>query len=111
MITPGNTADCTVAPDCVSALPGVKELIADKGYDSEAFRRFLKSQGITPVIPGRSNRKKKIRYKKKTYKKRNTVERSHCHTKDARRIATRYDKLAQSFLSALCFVVLLTHWL
>jgi hypothetical protein len=31
--------------------------------------------------------------------------------KDWRRIATRYDKLARNFLSALCFVAMLAYWL
>lgn len=89
MLTPGNTADCTVAERCVSAIPGVRELLADKGYDSNAFRAFLRKRKIKPVIPGRSNRKKTIRYSKRAYKGRNVVERSHNRLKDFRRIATR----------------------
>jgi transposase len=104
ILTPGNTAECTLAETCVSLIPGIKELLADKGYDSDSFRTFLKSRSIKPVIPGRSHRKKKIRYDKKAYKNRNTVERCFCRLKDFRRIATRYDKLAKNFFSALCLV-------
>ncbi len=32
VLTPGNTADCAVAEACVSLIPGVSTLIADKGY-------------------------------------------------------------------------------
>ena len=111
MLTPGNTADCVVAETCVSLIPGITELVADKGYDTDAFRAFLKERGIKTVIPGKSNRKKPIRYDKEAYKGRNVIERCFCRLKDWRRIATRYDKLARNFLSALCFVAMLAYWL
>jgi len=110
ILTPGNTADCVVAQTCVSLIPGITELVADKGYDTDAFRSFLKERGIKTVIPGKSNRKKRIRYDKVAYKGRNVIERCFCRLKDWRRIATRYDKLAQNFLSALCFVAMLAYW-
>ena len=111
ILTPGNTAYCIMAQECVSLIPGIKELLADKGYDTDAFRAFLKDQKIKPVIPGKSNRKKKIHHDKKAYKNRNVVERCFCRLKDFRRIATRYDKLAQNFFSALCFVATLAYWI
>ena len=111
ILTPGNTADCSQAEACVSLLPGIKQLLADKGYDSDTFRAFLRKLGIRPVIPGRSNRKKKIRHGKELYKKRNVVERCFCRLKDFRRIATRYDKLARNFFSALCLVATFAFWL
>jgi transposase len=111
ILTPGNTADCSMAEECVSLIPGIKGLIADKGYDTDAIRAFLKDRRIRAVIPAKSNRKRKIRHDKEAYKKRNVVERCFCRLKDFRRIATRYDKLAQNFLSALCLVATLTFWL
>ena len=92
-------------------LPGIKELLADKGYDTDAIRDFLKQQGIRAVIPGKSNRKKKIRHNKKAYKGRNVVERCFCRLKDFRRIATRYDKLAQNFFSAVFLVAIVAYWI
>jgi transposase len=41
----------------------------------------------------------------------NVVERCFCRLKDFRRIATRYDKLARNFFSAICFVATLAYWL
>ena len=111
LLTPGNTADCMVAETCVSLIPGVTALVADKGYDTDTFRAFLKEKRIKTVIPGKSNRKKRIRYDKQAYKDRNVVERCFCRLKDWRRIATRYDKLARNFLSALCLVAMLAYWL
>jgi hypothetical protein len=35
--------------------------VAHKGYDTDAFRSFLKERSIKTVIPGKSNPKKRIR--------------------------------------------------
>ena len=111
ILTPGNTADCTVGPACVSLLDGITELLGDKAYDSNSFRKSLRKDNIRPVIPGRSNRKKRIRHDKQAYKGRNVIERCYCRLKDFRRIATRYDKLARNYFSALCLVAAVAFWL
>ena len=41
---------------------------------------------------------------------RNLIERMFCRLKDYRRIATRYDKLADNYLSALCLAAVITGW-
>jgi transposase len=66
----------------------------------EQQRRLRSGYGAA----GKSNRKKKIRHGKKAYKNPNVVERCFCRLKRFKRISTRYDKLAQNFFSALCFV-------
>ena len=66
---------------------------------------------IPTVIPGRSNRKKRIRHDKQAYKDRNVIERCYCRLKDFRHIATRYDKLARNYFSALCLVAAVAFWL
>jgi hypothetical protein len=53
-----------MAEECVSLIPGVKHLVADKSYDTDAIRAFLKKRGIRPIIPGNSNRIKIIRIEK-----------------------------------------------
>jgi transposase len=111
ILTPGNTADCTVAPECVKLIAGVKELLGDKAYDSNSFRKSLRKDGIRPVIPGRANRKKRIRHDKEAYKGRNVIERCYCRLKDFRRIATRFDKLARNYFSGLCLVAAVAYWL
>jgi len=111
ILTPGNTADCTVAPACVSLLDGIRELLGDKAYDSNKFRKSLRKAGTRPVIPGRSNRKKRIRYDKQAYKGRNVIERCYCRLKDFRRVATRYDKLARNFFSTVCLAAAVLFWL
>lgn len=83
-------------PECAP-----QALLADKGYDSDAIRDDLKTRGIRAVIPPRSNRKTPIRWNKKLYRERSWIECKIGHLKINRAIATRYDKLANSFLGML----------
>jgi transposase len=101
-LTGGEAADCTQF-EAVSALAETQPdyLIADKGYDSDAIRGHLHEVGVRPVIPPRSNRKTPIRWNKRLYRQRNRIERLIGHLKINRAIATRYDKLARSFLDML----------
>jgi hypothetical protein len=57
-----------MAEECDGLLPGVQELIADKAHDTNAIRTFLTEQRVKVAIPGKSNRKNKIRHDKKTCK-------------------------------------------
>ena len=85
-------------------------LLADKGYDSDALRAVLKAKGIKSVIPGRKNRNIRVEYDRHIYRERNQVERFFNRLKQFRRIATRYEKLAQMFMGAITLVSILI-WL
>jgi transposase len=101
-LTGGEAADCTqfeTLRALAEAQPGY--LIADKGYDSDAIRESLRESGVRPVIPPRLNRKTSPRWNKRLYRQRNRIERLIGHLKINRAIATRYDKLARSFLDML----------
>jgi len=111
LLTPGNVSDITVANTLVSQAVGMRYLIADKGYDADALRNSLRKAGTVPVIPGRSNRKRKIRFDKTRYKDRHLVENAFCRLKDFRRVATRYDKLSRNFLSAVALATILAYWI
>ncbi len=78
-----------------------KAILGDKGYHSDAIRADLEARGIRPLIPPRTSRKTTIRWNKRLYRQRNFIERMIGHLKINRAIATRYDKLADSFLSML----------
>ena len=56
-------------------------------------------QGSQAVIPPRSNRLFPRLFDRHFYKDRQLIERFFSHIKQYRRIATRYNKLARSFLS------------
>ena len=65
-------------------------VVADKGYDSDAFVAELRKQGIEVVIPPRSNRLHPREYDRYIYKVRNEVERFINKLKQLRRVASRY---------------------
>lgn len=69
------------------------------------------SLGIEPCIPGRNGRKKPVEYDEHTYKQRNRIERMFGRLKDWRRIATRYDRCAHAFMSAIAIAATVTFWL
>jgi transposase len=85
-------------------------LLADKGYDADAIRTDLANRSIQPVIPGRSNRRMKIDHDRELYKQRNQIERFFGRLKINRAIATRYDQLAESFLS-MVHIAAARYWL
>jgi putative transposase len=74
-------------------------LIADKGYDAGYILEACKKSNTQVVIPPKSNRKEQRDYDTYLYKERNLVERMFNKLKHYRRIASRYDKTAVSFLS------------
>ena len=78
-----------------------KLMLADKGYDGDDVRSSLLIKGILPVIPPRANRKNPAACDFRAYKDRNRIERMFNRLKQSRRIATRYDKTALSFLGFL----------
>ncbi len=79
-------------------------VVADRGYDSDEFIETIGLSGATAVIPPRSHRKTPRQYDKHIYKERNLVERFFQKIKNFRRIATRYERLAQNYLSMLQLV-------
>jgi len=76
----------------------------DKGYESKGSREPLRAHDIVPVIPPKSNRITAIDYEHDLYKLREKVERFFNKLKQFRRIATRYEKLSQTFLALIHLV-------
>jgi transposase len=74
-------------------------VLADKGYDSGAFRRIIPANNNIPVIPGRKNRLKPVEYDRDRYKKRSYIERVFGKIKENRRLTVRYEKSDLNFLS------------
>ena len=95
----------------VERLPKATILLADRGYDSDHFRNKLKARGIIPCIPPRKNRKVQYQYDKDLYKKRHKVENMFGRLKHWRRIATRYDRQAHTFLSAIQIDAIVSFYL
>ncbi|WP_156375997.1 IS5 family transposase [Methylobacterium sp. Leaf117] len=111
LLTPGNASDVTAAPAVLAEAPGrVRRLAADKGYDADWLRADLREKGITPIIPGKRGRKRKIRHDKRRYRERWRIEATFNRLKDFRRIATRYDKLARNYASAVALAAVIAFW-
>jgi transposase len=106
VLTPGQDHDVTQGPTLI-ANSVVDKVIADKGYDSDAFIADIVASGAEPVIPPRSNRLEDRPYDKEEYKKRNVVERFINVIKQCRRVATRYEKTARNFLGFVAFAATL----
>lgn len=111
LLTEGQMSDHKGAFLLLSALPNAKELLADKGYDSDWFRAALSERGITPCIPPRKNRKVQYHYDKTLYRQRHKIENVFGRIKDWRRVATRYDRCAHAFMSAISIAATCCYWL
>ena len=109
IVTRGNRNECPVlGPLLGSAVRNLggrrpKKLAADKGYSADRIRDGLVGCRIEPVIPMRDNEHVDDRdrwgaFDEQAYKRRNVVERCVAKLKEFRRIATRYEKLAESFV-------------
>ena len=73
-------------------------LFADKGYDADFIREDMERRGGTAMIPTERNRLVQLPVDAAIYALRNMVERCFNKLKNARRLATRYDKTADSYL-------------
>ena len=111
LITEGQRSDFKGADVLLKDLPRAKALLGDKGYDSDKIRAMLADLDITPCIPPKKNRKTTIEYCKSLYKKRHKVENLFAKLKDWRRIATRYDRCAHTFRSAIYLAATVIFWL
>jgi transposase len=92
-------------------MPNAKVLIGDKGYDSDEFRDALNARKIEACIPPRSNRTAPRNYSKSLYRQRHKVENMFAKLKDWRRIATRYDRCAHTFMPAICIAATVIFWI
>ncbi len=110
-MTAGNTHDLVGAAELLRLAPTPRRLIADRAYDAGKLRRWLIERGCEPVIPPNPTRKHPASYNLTAYKARNLIERMFCRLKDFRRIATRYDKRVDIYLSSILLAAAVTWWI
>ena len=108
-LTPGQASDIGQAEPLLDEVEP-KAFLADKAYDADALIDTLEQRGIVPVIPSKANRVEPRDTDFALYRERNLVERFFNKLKHFRAIATRYDKLANTFLAAVQLVCVL-FWL
>ena len=104
-LTPGQAGDApqfeALFETAHRRVPETDEVVADKGYDSGAIRRQALDADVAAQIPSRSTAVEPWPVLAESYRQRNRVERLINKLKQFRGMATRYDKLAASFLATL----------
>lgn len=81
-------------------------LAGDKAYSSKKIRDWLKGHKIESVIPTRQDETRDDSFDREKYRRRNIIERCIGWLKEARRVATRYEKLAVSFASMIKLAII-----
>jgi transposase len=84
-----------------------RRIAGDKGYSYRGVRDWLRAHGICPVIPYRSNQPpSRSVFDEVTYRRRSVIEQCVGWLKECRRIGTRFEKLAISFLAMLNLAII-----
>ena len=101
-LTPGQRHEVTQAR---SLLAGFRDanILADRGYDSQQLVDYVENQGCVAVIPSRKNRKVQREYDEHLYKERHLVEIFFNKIKHFRRVFSRFEKKAASYMGFLAF--------
>jgi transposase len=111
LLSEGQMSDYKGAALMIDAFPKAKSLLGDRGYDADWFRQALADRGITPCIPSKANRKVPIDYDRVLYRQRHKIENMFGRLKDWRRVHTRYDRCAHTFMSAIAIAATVIFWL
>jgi len=96
-LTGGQRADVTQAPALLTDLNGIGAVLADKAYDAQAVLDAIAQYGAQAVIPPKVSRLIQRSYDRYLYRARADIECFFQRLKQFRRLATRYEKLAQHF--------------
>lgn len=94
----------------------LRELIADRAYDSRELRGRLRRRGIRPCIPERRGKRPRPGRKANTtgYRHRWVVERTFAWLGNFRRLVVRYERLLSvyhAFFTLACILLLLRRLL
>ena len=99
-LTGGHIHDSKVAVDLLSTIDiSESTILADKAYGTREILDHIQQQDGDYAIPPKSNTKNPWKCDWILYKERHLVECFFLKLKQFSRVATRYDKLATSFLA------------
>jgi len=111
MLSPGTRNDIVYAQEMLEPFDlNNKKVLADMGYDQEAFCEHIRLRGGEPVIPSRISNRIQRDIDEDEYKERYLVENLFQKLKNNRRFSTRYEKLDILFASVVCLSFILV-WL
>ena len=109
ILTGGQVHDAKAAIDLLSGVDiSGSNVLGDKAYGAARIREYITEHGAGYTIPPRENVSDPWPCDYHVYKERHLVECFFNRIKAFRRVATRYDKLAVSFLA---FILLASIWL
>lgn len=97
-LTAGHRGDVPQAAVLISGLPA-QIVMADAAYDATHFRDLIARMNATAVIPNTPQRARKYPFDQQLYRERHLIECCFSKLKQFRRVATRFEKTARSFLS------------
>jgi putative transposase len=98
VLAPGQVYEVEAAAPLLDTLKNVL-LVGDKGFDVDDLRQQLLAQGCLASIPPRSGRRSPAWYHPGFYRQRHKIENFFQRIKVYKRISTRYEKLALTFLN------------
>jgi transposase len=108
-IAPGQTYEVEASAPLLETLRRVL-LVGDKGFDSDALRRQMLAQGCLASVPPRSGRRSPPWFHRGLYRQRHKIENFFQRIKIYKRVSTRYEKLALTFLNFI-LVAAVFDWL
>jgi len=107
-VVPGQASDAPLLEPMlertIERVPHFDEFVGDKGFDGDGQRVSCIDRDVFPNIPNRRNRSEPWPFLPEGYVERNRVERLFGKAKQFRRLATRYEKLKDTFLGMIHLV-------
>ena len=94
-----------------ASMPRAKGLLADKGFEADWFHQTLAERFVKTHVLSKSNRRMPINHEGIPYRRCNKIENMFGRLKDWHRIATRYERCAHTFKSAICIAAIANFWL
>ena len=98
VIAPGQVYEVEAAAPLLENLRRIL-LVGDKGFDSDALRQQMLAQGCLASVPPRSGRRSPAWFHRGFYRQRHKIENFFQRIKIYKRVSTRYEKLALTFLN------------
>ena len=104
VLSAGQQHDCRRAAELLQVVRKTGKVLADKAYDTNQVLAAVAALGAEAILPSQSRRRVARSVDLLCYRQRNQIERLMSRLKQFRRLATRYDKTASSYLGFVHFV-------